>query len=120
MINWIKQIFCYIINFINHILRRNQMILPTTQNGKYVDINRVGNVVKFTKNGITYFFATVDNEPVWLIYSPELEKWFLESGVFILNISGEPEIICNTEKVTNIPEKYFDKNISNGNKPKIK
>ena len=118
--NWLKQKFWYIANFINNIFKSNKMKLPTLEDGKIIDGNRVKNVIKFTKNGITYFFATIDNEPVWLISTPELEQWFFDSNIFIVNISGEPEIICTPEKLTNIPEKYFDIKIPDTNNPKPK
>lgn len=121
MTNWLKQKFWYIANFLNKILRKNKMILPTINNeGNFIDKNRVSNVIKFTKNGITYFYAIVDNEPVWLIHSPELELWFIDSGVIIVSISGEPENICTPQNVTNIPKKYFDIKTPDKNSPKPK
>lgn len=92
------------------------MKLPTIQSGKYIDKQKVESVIKFTKNGIVYFYAIVNGQPEWLIYTPELEQWFFNSGITITNFSGEPEIICTPRVVADIHEEKSD----NKNPPKPK
>lgn len=110
MVELLKRFYCYTTNFINNILRRNKVILPTVDNqGQVVDNIKVPYVVKFTLNNETFFYVVINGIPHWIRHSNALEGWLLNSGVYI-GQSVSPIDDLQPEKIEHIPTEYTDLN----------
>ena len=85
------------------------MKLPITQNGT-VDKSKVTNVIKFEYKGTPMIFCLVDGTEFWINYMECFEQWFYISGIYMITISGFPEIICLPETLDFVPS--FEKSPS--------
>ena len=84
----------------------NKSALPTVNDdGEFIDPQRVLCVYIFIENGQKFIHCFVDGVLYFLVWTIELERWFMSSGFSLPNFDHVP----NGGKIThvnNIPEKY--------------
>jgi hypothetical protein len=97
---WLRNLWGKLLAFWRKLM--NGIALPTTVDNK-IDSTKVTCVLKFTSNGKVYFYCIIENQPHWLNHTDALERWFFDSGITVTSITGEPEIKCVPEDVTNVP-----------------
>jgi len=100
-LNWLWfRIKLLIVSFMNAI------DLPTVNNeGEFIDLDRVQCVYIFTKHSKKFIHCFVDGVLYFLIWTKELERWFIASGFSMPEFEHIPEggIIAD---VGNVPDKY--------------
>ena len=84
----------------------NTIILPTVSDeGKYIDKNRVQCAYVFTRNGKKFIHCFVDGVLYFLVWTKKLERWLIASGFDLSEFDHIPEN-GKIAIVSNIPEKY--------------
>ena len=84
----------------------NSISLPTVNDeGEFIDPARVQCAYIFVKDGKKFIHCFVDGKLYFLIWTIELERWFIASGILLPEFDNIPEngIIA---KVDNVPPKY--------------
>lgn len=84
----------------------SRIALPTVDDkGDFIDPNRVLYPYIFVKNGKKFIHCFVDGVLYFLIWTPELERWFQASGFSLPEFDHVPNNGIESD-VINVPVKY--------------
>lgn len=101
---WLKSIWSKIKILIVRLM--SSINLPTVNDeGEFIDPKRVifAYIVEF--EGVKFIHCLVDGVLKFLIHTPALERWFIASGISLVQYNSGVEI-GKIFDVKNIPEKY--------------